>query len=125
MKVGVVGVGRVGGTAALNMALRNSCREMVLMDLDRQLAGSPEKGQSTNLAPRCLVWVPAKRNRRLQRSFEQKAAKVSKKIVLRRSRIYGELGRANIVDICRSYGASPHCLWHSYKDFAPTEHGPL
>jgi L-lactate dehydrogenase len=40
MKVGVVGVGRVGGNAALNMALRNSCREMVLIDLDRQLAVS-------------------------------------------------------------------------------------
>ena len=40
MKVGVVGVGRVGGTAALNMALRNSCREMVLIDVDRQLAVS-------------------------------------------------------------------------------------
>ena len=38
------------------------------------------KGQSTILAPRCLVWVLAKRDRRLQRSFEQKAAKVSKKI---------------------------------------------
>jgi L-lactate dehydrogenase len=40
MKVGVVGVGRVGGNAALNMALRNSCREMVLIDVDRQLAVS-------------------------------------------------------------------------------------
>jgi hypothetical protein len=38
------------------------------------------KGQSTILAPRCLVWVLAKRDRRLQRSFEQKAVKVSKKI---------------------------------------------
>jgi hypothetical protein len=40
--------------------------------------------QSTIAALRCLVWVPAKRNRRLQTSFEQKAAKVSKAIVLRR-----------------------------------------
>jgi hypothetical protein len=34
-----------------------------------------------------LEWVTAKGNRKLQRSFEQKAAKVSKKIVLRRSEI--------------------------------------
>ena len=40
MKVGVVGVGHVGGSAALNMALRNSCREMVLIDANRQLAVS-------------------------------------------------------------------------------------
>jgi L-lactate dehydrogenase len=40
MKVGIVGVGRVGGSAALNMALRNSCREMVLIDSHRQLAVS-------------------------------------------------------------------------------------
>ena len=40
MKVGVVGVGHVGGSAALNMALRNSCREIVLIDGDRQLAVS-------------------------------------------------------------------------------------
>jgi L-lactate dehydrogenase len=39
-KVGVVGVGRVGGDAALNMALRASCREMILIDADRQLAVS-------------------------------------------------------------------------------------
>jgi hypothetical protein len=45
-------------------------------------------GQSTNSALRCLVWVPAKRKRRLQRCFEQKAAKVSKAIVLRRSEIF-------------------------------------
>jgi hypothetical protein len=31
------------------------------------------------------VWVRAKRNSNLQRSFEQKAAKISKAIVLRRS----------------------------------------
>jgi hypothetical protein len=40
MKVGVVGVGHVGGNAALNMALRISCRETVLIDVDRQLAVS-------------------------------------------------------------------------------------
>ena len=40
MKVGVVGVGHVGGNAALNMALRDSCREIVLIDVDRQLAVS-------------------------------------------------------------------------------------
>ena len=40
MKVGIVGVGRVGGSAALNMALRDSCREMVLIDTHRQLAVS-------------------------------------------------------------------------------------
>ena len=40
MKVGVVGVGHVGGSAALNMTLRNSCREIVLIDGDRQLAVS-------------------------------------------------------------------------------------
>jgi L-lactate dehydrogenase len=39
-KVGVVGVGRVGEDAALNMALRASCREMVLIDADHQLAVS-------------------------------------------------------------------------------------
>jgi hypothetical protein len=77
------------------------------------------------VAPRCLVWVTAKGNRKLQRSFEQKAAKVSKKIVLRRSGIYGELG-AQILSI---YAAPtelvPNFLRHSYKDFAPTEHVPL
>ncbi len=40
MKVGIVGVGRVGGEAALNMALRDSCRELVLVDADDQLAVS-------------------------------------------------------------------------------------
>jgi L-lactate dehydrogenase len=40
MKVGVIGVGHVGGQAALQMALRDSCRELVLMDADRQLAVS-------------------------------------------------------------------------------------
>ena len=40
MKVGIVGVGRVGGSAALNMVLRNSCREMVLIDRHRQVAVS-------------------------------------------------------------------------------------
>jgi len=40
MKVGIVGVGRVGGAAALNMALRDSCRELVLVDADDQLAVS-------------------------------------------------------------------------------------
>ena len=40
MKVGVVGVGHVGGNAALNMVLRDSCREIVLIDVDRQLAVS-------------------------------------------------------------------------------------
>lgn len=40
MKVGVVGVGHVGGEAALQMALRDSCRELVLIDEDRQLAVS-------------------------------------------------------------------------------------
>jgi len=40
MKVGIVGVGRVGGAAALNMALRDSCRELVLIDADDQLAVS-------------------------------------------------------------------------------------
>ena len=40
MKVGIVGVGRVGGSAALNMAVRASCREMVLIDTYRQLAVS-------------------------------------------------------------------------------------
>ena len=40
MKVGVVGVGHVGGNAALNMALRHSCREIVLIDVNRQLAVS-------------------------------------------------------------------------------------
>jgi L-lactate dehydrogenase len=40
MKVGVVGVGHVGGEAALQMALRDSCRELVLIDADRQLAVS-------------------------------------------------------------------------------------
>jgi hypothetical protein len=49
------------------------------------VSGEQKGGQSKNLALRCLVWVRAKRNRRLQRSFEQKAAKVSKAIVLRRS----------------------------------------
>ncbi|HET9375792.1 MAG TPA: hypothetical protein VFO40_12530 [Chthoniobacterales bacterium] len=39
-KVGVVGVGHVGGDAALNMALRASCREMVLIDANHQLAVS-------------------------------------------------------------------------------------
>jgi L-lactate dehydrogenase len=40
MKVGIVGVGHVGGEAALNMALRDSCRELVLVDADDQLAVS-------------------------------------------------------------------------------------
>lgn len=40
MKIGVVGVGRVGGAAALNMALRDSCRETVLIDAHHQLAVS-------------------------------------------------------------------------------------
>lgn len=40
MKVGIVGVGHVGGDAALIMALRDSCREMVLIDANRQLAVS-------------------------------------------------------------------------------------
>ena len=40
MKVGVIGVGHVGGDAALSMALRGSCRELVLIDADRQLAVS-------------------------------------------------------------------------------------
>jgi L-lactate dehydrogenase len=40
MKVGVIGVGHVGGEAALNMALRASCRELVLIDADPQLAVS-------------------------------------------------------------------------------------
>ena len=40
MKVGIVGVGHVGGEAALNMALRDSCRELVLIDADDQLAVS-------------------------------------------------------------------------------------
>jgi hypothetical protein len=46
-----------------------------------------KKGQSTILALRCLEWVSAKGNRKLQRSFEQRAAKVSKENVLRRSEI--------------------------------------
>src|SRR5690349_24437017 len=40
MKVGVIGVGHVGGEAALQMALRDSCRELVLIDADSQLADS-------------------------------------------------------------------------------------
>jgi tRNA A37 threonylcarbamoyladenosine dehydratase len=44
IKVGVVGVGRVGGDAALNMALRDSCREMVLIDAHYQLAVSQALG---------------------------------------------------------------------------------
>jgi L-lactate dehydrogenase len=40
MKVGVIGVGHVGGDAALSMALRGSCQELVLIDADRQLAVS-------------------------------------------------------------------------------------
>ena len=40
MKVGVVGVGHVGGEAALQMALRDSCRELILIDTDHQLAVS-------------------------------------------------------------------------------------
>ena len=39
MKVGVIGVGHVGGQAALQMALRDSCRELVLIDAERQLSG--------------------------------------------------------------------------------------
>jgi L-lactate dehydrogenase len=39
-KVGVVGVGHVGGNAALSMTLRASCREMVLIDANHQLAVS-------------------------------------------------------------------------------------
>jgi hypothetical protein len=35
-----------------------------------------------------LEWVTAKGNRKLQRSFEQKAAEVSKENVLRRSEIF-------------------------------------
>jgi hypothetical protein len=34
------------------------------------------------------VWITAKGKGKLQRSFEQKAAKVPKKIVLRRSEIF-------------------------------------
>jgi hypothetical protein len=49
------------------------------------VSGKQKGGQSKNLALRCLVWVRAKRNSNLQRSFEQKAAKISKAIVLRRS----------------------------------------
>jgi L-lactate dehydrogenase len=40
MKVGIVGVGHVGAEAALQMALRGSCRELVLIDEHRQLAVS-------------------------------------------------------------------------------------
>ena len=40
MKVGVVGVGHVGESAPLNMVLRGSCREIVLIDVNRQLAVS-------------------------------------------------------------------------------------
>ena len=36
MKVGVVGVGHVAGEAALQMALRDSWRESILIDEDRQ-----------------------------------------------------------------------------------------
>ena len=49
MKVGVVGVGHVGGNAALNMALRHSCREIVLIDVDRQLAISQALDLSSDL----------------------------------------------------------------------------
>ena len=49
MKVGVVGVGHVGGNAALNMALRDSCREIVLIDVDRQLAISQALDLSSDL----------------------------------------------------------------------------
>jgi hypothetical protein len=65
------------------------------------------------------MWVPASRN-----SIEQKVAKASKGNVLRRSGIQGELGRANIVYICRSHGANP-LFFHSYKYLAPTEQIPL
>jgi hypothetical protein len=45
------------------------------------------------VAPRCLVCVPAKRDRRLGRNFEQKAAKASKKSLLLRSAFpFCELG---------------------------------
>ena len=87
------------------------------------------RGKPAKMALRCLEWVTAEGNRKLQTSFEQKAAKVSKENVLRRSEIfiaphpiriqprrsgiYGELGRANIVDICRSYGARANFLRHS------------
>jgi hypothetical protein len=45
----------------------------------------PEAGLSRIVAPRCFLWVSAPRNSKLQRSFKQKAAKVSKGNVLRKS----------------------------------------
>src|ERR1700745_1134146 len=48
-----------------------------------------------------LCGYPAPRNRKVQRSFKQKIAKVLKENVLRRSGIQRD------VDICRSYGANP------------------
>jgi L-lactate dehydrogenase len=38
MKIGVVGAGMVGSTAAYAMVLQGSCSEIVLVDLDRRLA---------------------------------------------------------------------------------------
>jgi hypothetical protein len=49
--------------------------------------GQDKGGQSTK-ALRCLEWVTDKGNGKLQRSFEPKAAKVSKGNVLRRSEIF-------------------------------------
>jgi len=40
------------------------------------------------VALRCFMWVPGDENRKLQRSFKQKFAKVSKRNVLRRSKIF-------------------------------------
>ena len=37
---------------------------------------------------RCFMWVPVPENRKLQRSCKQKVAKVSKRNVLRRSKIF-------------------------------------
>ena len=58
MKVGVIGVGRVGGDAALSMALRSSCRELVLIDANRQLAVSQALDNQETKRDVSGCWIP-------------------------------------------------------------------
>ena len=56
-KVGIVGAGFVGATAAYTLALRGTCREIVLYDIAIDVAKGKaiDIGQATNYSPRGTI----------------------------------------------------------------------
>jgi hypothetical protein len=71
LEVSAIGLGCMSMTGAYGSVVDRQ-------DMISLLRTAVERGVE---APRCLVWVTVKRNSRLQKSFEQKTAKVSKKIL--------------------------------------------